>query len=59
MSRYPDPDDADEAFEDQEDFEALVEIDEEGNVYKPGEGPRRLGKKTTILRDPEGEYRGE
>ena len=54
--RGPDPDRTDEAFEDQETFEELVEIDENGNVYKPGEAPRGPHKKPTILRDPEGEY---
>lgn len=47
----------DEIFDDQEDYEEIVEIDEYGNVYKPGKAPRLLGKKPTILRDPEGEYR--
>lgn len=45
-----------EIFDDQEDYEEIVEIDEEGNVYKPGKAPRTLGRKPTILRDPEGEY---
>ena len=53
----PDPDKADQAFEDQEDFEEIVEIDESGNVYRPGEAPRSSGRKPTILRDPEGEFR--
>ncbi len=35
--------------DDQEYFDEIVEIDEDGNVHKHG-------KKTTILRDPEGEY---
>ena len=51
-----DPDRTDDAFEDQEDYEEIVEIDEDGNVYKPGEAPRSYDKKPTILRDPEGEY---
>ncbi|HUT75504.1 MAG TPA: hypothetical protein VM221_11815 [Armatimonadota bacterium] len=46
----------DEAFEDQENCEELVEIDEDGNVHKPGEAPRRAGRTPTILRDPKGEY---
>jgi hypothetical protein len=50
------PNRTDEAFEDQDDYEEIVEIDEEGNVYKPGDAPRTTRKKTTILRDPEGEY---
>lgn len=54
-----DPDRTDQAFEDQEDYEEIVEIDEHGNVYKPGEAPRSLGRKPTILRDPEGEYWNE
>lgn len=52
----PDPRDTDEAFDDQEDYDEIVEIDENGNVYKPGGAPRYFGKKPTILRDPEGEY---
>ncbi len=51
-----DPKSADEALNDQEDFDEIVEIDENGNIFKPGQAPRRNGKKTTILRDPEGEY---
>ena len=47
---------ADEAFEDQEDFDEVVEIDEHGNIYKPGQAPRDYGRKPTILRDPKGEY---
>ncbi len=47
---------AEEAFNDQSDSEELVEIDEDGNIYKPGEAPRSPGRKPTILRDPEGEY---
>ncbi len=47
---------AEEAFDNQSDYEELVEIDEDGNIYKPGEAPRSPGKKPTILRDPEGEY---
>ncbi len=54
----PNPKRADEAFKDQENNEEIVEIDENGNVYKPGEAPRKEGKKPTILRDPHGEYRG-
>jgi hypothetical protein len=53
----PDPQKTDEAFENQEDYEEIVEIDEYGRVYKPGEAPRQVGKKPTVLRDPEGEYR--
>ncbi len=52
----PNPRQAEEAFDDQSDYEELVEIDEDGNIYKPGETPRILGRKPTILRDPEGEY---
>ena len=36
--------------------EEVVEIDEDGNIYKPGEAPRSPSSKPTILRDPEGEY---
>ena len=50
------PRQAEEAFDDQSDYEELVEIDEDGNIYKPGEAPRSAGRKPTILRDPEGEY---
>lgn len=49
-------DDADEALRNQDEEEELVEIDEEGNIYKPGQAPRAAGKKPTILRDPQGEY---
>ncbi len=52
----PDPRRTDDAFREQEDYEEVVEIDENGNVYKPHEAPRRVGKKPTILRDPQGEY---
>ena len=51
-----DPNSTDEALNDQKDFDEIVEIDEDGNIYKPGQAPRRDGKKMTILRDPEGEY---
>lgn len=51
----PNPSRTNDALEDQE-YEEIVEIDENGNVYKPGEAPRSPGKKPTILRDPEGEY---
>ena len=45
------------AFDDQEEYEEVVEIDEHGNVYRPGGAPRSgSGRKPTILRDPEGEY---
>ncbi len=51
------PNETDEAFDDQEDYEEIVEIDEDGNVYKPGSAPRSFGsRKPTILRDPKGEY---
>jgi len=46
-----------EIFDDQEEYEEIVEIDEEGNVYKPNRAPRSSEKKPTILRDPEGEYK--
>lgn len=51
-----DPDLADEALENQGDYEEIVEIDEFGRVYKPSEAPRDSHKKPTILRDPKGEY---
>jgi hypothetical protein len=51
-----DPNRTDDAFADQEDYEEIVEIDEHGNVYRPGESPTSIGKKKTVLRDPEGEY---
>ncbi len=47
---------ADDALRDQEVDEELVEIDEEGNIHKPGQAPRSFGRKPTILRDPQGEY---
>jgi len=53
---HADPKQTDEAFEDQENYEEIVEIDEHGNVYKPGGAPRKPGRKPTIIRDPEGEY---
>lgn len=52
----PDPNRTDEAFEDQSDYEEIVEIDENGNVYKVEEAPRSSYRKPTILRDPKGEY---
>ena len=52
----PDPNRADEAFDEQEEDEQLVEIDEHGNVHKVGQAPRPFGQKPTILRDPKGEY---
>jgi len=51
-----DPKKTKEVFDDQGEYEEIVEIDENGNVYKPHQAPRQLGKKPTILRDPEGEY---
>ena len=45
-----------EAFQQQEEYEEIVEIDEEGRVYKPGEAPRSPGRKPTVLRDPQGEF---
>lgn len=50
------PDRTDQAFQDQENYEEVVEIDEHGNVYKPGDAPRTQGRKPTTLRDPEGEF---
>lgn len=47
---------ADEALRDQGITEELVEIDEDGNIYKPNKAPRSIGRKPTILRDPQGEY---
>ncbi|KKL68820.1 hypothetical protein LCGC14_2121130 [marine sediment metagenome] len=44
--------DARDAFEDQEDYDEIVEIGEDGNVYKPGQAPKFLGSKPSILRDP-------
>jgi hypothetical protein len=48
---------AKDAFDDQEDYEEIVEIGEDGNVYKPGRAPRVSGQKPSILRDPQGEYK--
>jgi hypothetical protein len=45
-----------EIFDEQEDYDEIVEIDEDGNVYSKNEAPRSRGKKPSILRDPEGEY---
>lgn len=56
QSPYPNPESTDQAFEDQADFEEIVEIDQHGNVYRPNEAPRGGGRKPTILRDPWGEY---
>lgn len=47
---------AEEAFDQQAEFEEVVEIDEQGRVYKRGEAPRTQEKKPTILRDPQGEF---
>lgn len=49
-------DQANEAFDNQEMFDEVVEIDEDGNIYKPGHAPRGPDRKPTILRDPKGEY---
>ena len=40
----------------REEDEGIVEIDENGNIYKPGKAPRSRKEKPVILRDPEGEY---
>jgi len=45
-----------EIFHNQEHDEEVVEIDDQGNVYKFGKAPRSSAKKPSILRDPEGEY---
>lgn len=52
----PDRRETDEAFDDQENYEEILEIDADGNVFKPGQAPRRGEDKPTILRDPKGEY---
>jgi|GEM_PF-3092919 len=52
----PDPLKTDQALEDQNEYEEIVEIDEYGRVYRPNEAPRNSEKKPTILRDPRGEY---
>ncbi len=52
----PNPSRTDRAFRDQADLEEIVEIDEHGNVYRPGEAPRNDTHKPTILRDPKGEF---
>lgn len=52
----PGPQEARDAFDDQEDYEEIVEIGEDGNVYKPGQAPRSFSQKPSILRDPHGEY---
>ena len=46
----------DEAFDNQEDFEELLEVDSNGNIFKPGDAPRTSSRKPSILRDPHGEY---
>lgn len=51
----PDPEETDRALED-EDYEELIEIDEFGRIFRPGDAPRSVDKKPTILRDPRGEY---
>ncbi len=51
----PDVESADTVFEAQYADEQLVEIDEHGNVFRPGEAPAsEVGP--TILRDPRGEF---
>ena len=53
----PDANKTKKIFDDQEEYEEIVEIDENGNIYKPQEAPNPpAGRKKTILRDPEGEY---
>ncbi len=49
----PDVESADTVFEAQYADEQLVEIDEHGNVFRPGEASE-VGP--TILRDPRGEF---
>jgi len=50
----PPDDDLTEAFGDQEDYDEVVEIDEDGQVRPVGKTPP--SKKKTVLRDPRGEY---
>lgn len=51
----PNAESADTVLEDQYADEQLVEIDEHGNVFRPGEAPASEGR-PTILRDPRGEF---
>ena len=51
----PNAESADTAFEEQYADEQLVEIDEHGNVFRPGEAPASEVR-PTILRDPRGEF---
>lgn len=42
--------------EETKEKEGVVEIDENGNIYQHDGSLLQPGQKTTILRDPEGEY---
>lgn len=53
---YPDPNRTDIAFQEQKEYEEIVEIDENGNVFRPGEAPRSGANRPMILRDPKGEF---
>jgi hypothetical protein len=53
------PEETDEILENQDDSEEIVEIDENGRIYKQYEAPRGIFKKPTVLRDPKGEYTHE
>jgi hypothetical protein len=50
----PTPEDAEIALDNED--EEVVEIDEQGRIYKPGDAPRTPFRKPSILRDPHGEY---
>lgn len=43
-------------FDEQKDKEEIIEVNEAGNVYPPGEAPRNTTQKTIIFRDSKGEY---
>lgn len=41
---------------DSQEDEEIIEVDPDGNVKPRGEAESKRGGKTTILRDPRGEY---
>ncbi|MBK8945345.1 MAG: hypothetical protein IPM32_08760 [Ignavibacteriae bacterium] len=44
-------------FEEQKEKEEIIEVNDKGNIYAPGEAPRSTTEKTVIFRDNKGEYK--
>lgn len=51
----PNQDETDELLDDQEEYDELLEIAEDGRIFRKGQTPRQPAK-PTVLRDPHGEY---